>query len=341
VVLVAVVAMVAVVRAVARAACVNDHTYMARTASVASSALVWVAYFSPVPSAARAVYVRDNEAARPILLIHIPKTGGESIATTLGIQSLGEGVPSSRLGAPIEPYEGSGTKECERIPHMDALHEIHDSAYTAKTFYTDEEWDHVYKISFVRNPWHRAVSAWSMLTSITGYSSTASAGPCDCGLARSTARTASVLQPQGLDAKQVTTREVDEGCEFCSWVRSNYTDSTELAYLVDPGVLASVSELQQENAMVDFVGRTENLQQHFEMALVAAGNNATLAAACAASLLHDTHGTDYGDYTNYLTSEFTLSYPAFVSDGAAFGYEFNGTDPTNVAFSTTARAEVH
>lgn len=84
--------------------------------------------------------------ARPILLIHIPKTGGTSLKLTLGLAQRGS----------IE------TPECAGVPVTVTQHSTHDVASDAKSYYTDAEWEHAYKIAFVRNPWAKHVSMWAM-----------------------------------------------------------------------------------------------------------------------------------------------------------------------------------
>ena len=68
--------------------------------------------------------------ARPLIFIHMSKTGGTSIEETLGITN--DSTPTA-------------TAECEGIPIMDKRFLKHDTAQVAKTYYTDAEWAAAYK----------------------------------------------------------------------------------------------------------------------------------------------------------------------------------------------------
>lgn len=109
-------------------------------------------------------------------------------------------------------------------------------------------------------------------------------------------------------------------------------DSSELDYHLFANVCPAditATTLLSKDMLVDFVGRTENLQEHFEMALLAAGNNATVSAACAASLPHDDHGSEHGPYADYYTDPMRHA-PWFEIDARVFNYTFNMAAPTDI-----------
>ena len=92
---------------------------------------------------APALYANETAEARPILLIHIPKTGGTSVINTLGLHPDIPQIP-----------------ECAGVPVQFTLHERHATALVAKDNYTDAEWQHALKLAIVRDPWARLVSLY-------------------------------------------------------------------------------------------------------------------------------------------------------------------------------------
>ena len=300
----------------------------------------------------RSVTVREGQPAadiestrpgpRPILLVHIQKTGGQSVAETLGI----------KVQDGWEPYLGNGTQECAGIPVMSLRHDKHDSAQAARSFYTSVEWDHAYKITFVRNPWSRMVSFWAMLMSYSAnppsdileevaYLKANILQPCGCMASNTSAKG---LQPEGaeyfIDEPTLT-------CDLAYFVKNCVPAAylTSLNFIQDAdGQLEASMKLDAEHIMLDFVGRTENLQAHLEQALVAAGNDAASSAACAASLIDNDHGITHSSYETYFEPAIDHAYytaadilsPTFQSDANAFGYDFNATDPTAVVFQRAA-----
>jgi chondroitin 4-sulfotransferase 11 len=69
--------------------------------------------------------------ARRWIFVHIQKTGGESVRTALGVEL-------------NDPYK-------------------HRTAVELRAIYGDAAWRDYYKFAFVRNPWDRLVSWWSMI----------------------------------------------------------------------------------------------------------------------------------------------------------------------------------
>ena len=91
-------------------------------------------------SACLALLAAQGASARPLIVIHMSKTGGTSIEETLGITNK------------ITNWETpSATIECERIPIMDKRFLKHDTAqvHVAKSYYTDAEWAAAFKFSIV------------------------------------------------------------------------------------------------------------------------------------------------------------------------------------------------
>lgn len=94
----------------------------------------------------------STKEPRPLLFIHIEKTGGSSIIDTLGF--VGPLTPSLD--------EHHVTDECKGVPVIQTRHERHMTAAQARPYYTDKEWEQAYKFAFVRHPYDRIVSLWSM-----------------------------------------------------------------------------------------------------------------------------------------------------------------------------------
>jgi len=110
-------------------------------------------------------------------------------------------------------------------------------------------------------------------------------------------------------------------------------NKTELDYLMTEEALAAgVTEVTKpdEQLLVDFVGRTENIEEHLAAALIGAGNDPAFATECAASLVGDTHGSAHGYYTDYFYTQESIGVPWMAVDAATLDYKFNQTAPMNV-----------
>lgn len=246
-------------------------------------------------------------APRPILLIHIPKTGGDSIIKSIG------------LGPDRETWL---TEECANVPVTLTLHERHAVAADARLSYPKDVWEHSYKIAFVRNPWARMVSSWAFLTYANqtvpehappdpqGDANSDALEQCGCGphrvrkLAKPSRLFAHVLQPSsgpgsvGASSASTASRACskkalcsaaaddpsvsDESyyCSFSHFVKNCVLDGggmeeirqPELAWVVSNESGATVNtSLDRGSVLVDFVGRQENLEAHLATALVNAG----------------------------------------------------------------------
>ena len=93
--------------------------------------------------------------------------------------------------------------------------------------------------------------------------------------------------------------------------------------------------MQSEHALVDMIGRTENLERHLEEALVAAGNSQNASKACVASLPYISEGSlGHEDYQNYYGSQRKRDFAlALVGpDVSAFGYAFDVEGPFDLAW---------
>jgi len=78
-----------------------------------------------------------NAARPPWIFVHVQKTGGNSVRTALGADI-------------FDPYKHFFARE---------LRDIHGEAI----------WESCFKFTFVRNPWDRLVSWWSMIDESRDY----------------------------------------------------------------------------------------------------------------------------------------------------------------------------
>jgi len=311
--------------------------------------------------------------ARPLIFIHMSKTGGTSIEETLGIENV----------------YANATAECRGIPFMEKRFSKHATAAQAKNYYTDEEWQAAYKFSIVRNPWDRMVSWWAHQTTVTVHGPSGCLQACQCiGIKNTTMDSqrkspAGVLQPadesitessipsdpsvgaedyycsfshflgscvsqhemtikDGLDVFKVKDWWNDGSsgdlCEFAVSEGISVGSSliSQLEYIENNASrIARATKLDDATSLLDFVGRTESLQAHFEEAMVAAGNNRSHAAACAGSLLDIDEGSaGHNYYAEYYHAGNVKSKAAeiFRIDAAAFGYDYMNPGPFTAVY---------
>jgi hypothetical protein len=92
-----------------------------------------------------------------------------------------------------------------------------------------------------------------------------------------------------------------------------------------PWLAVLPSQLTDDNSLVDFVGRLDNLNAHLHEVLVAAGNDPIVSRACVNSLFSDDHGSvhddpqKYFEYDQVVRLEAPLSNPCTPPLGGACG----------------------
>jgi hypothetical protein len=285
-------------------------------------------------------------APRPVLFVHVPKTGSTSI------RDLFPERLSEMAGAP---------PECKSIPRVwanDCVGEQevyamgHVPAVLLRPCFTEQEWNDAFVVAFVRNPWAREVSMWSL--AMEDPSSNPLLVECGCThapwydlasgstAAENASVGASALRPEDSPLVNGEAPACTLGFYLsnCTASASHWlTDVSQTSFVSNVSDLsfdlttapAAVNRVSTSQVpMVDFIGREENLRAHLYEALVAAGNSASASAACAGLLPHETLGTDHDDYTTYWRAD---DLPvAWVRDmlnidAVRYGYGFNKTAP--------------
>jgi hypothetical protein len=198
--------------------------------------------------------------SKRLIFVHIQRTGGNSIAWALG-------------------------------EHPDCP-EKHFFARDLRERYGADVWDSYFKFAFVRNPWDRLVSWWSM---IQGHREAHASGT-----------TFNKFISVGL-SKANTFDEFLDQCdeEIIDTDGSKWIYRNQLDHLTDPG----------GRLMVNFVGRFERLQQDFDVVTQRVLGRSYI-------LPHENGSTrrHYSSYYNCVTAEKVAT--RFERDIAAFGYTF-------------------
>jgi Sulfotransferase family len=197
--------------------------------------------------------------SKRLIFVHVQKTGGNSIASALG-----------------EP------PDCP---------EKHFLARDLRECYGSNVWNDCFKFAFVRNPWDRLVSWWSMIKgNREAYENGTPANNFQSFvLSRST------TFEEFLDCDQEII-DVDGP----KWIYRNQID-----YLTDTS----------DRLIVDFVGRFESIQQDFETVM-----ETTLGQSY--TLPHFNRSTHH-HYSKYYDFAMAKKVEArFARDIAAFGYTF-------------------
>jgi hypothetical protein len=198
--------------------------------------------------------------SKRLIFIHIQKTGGNSVTAALGGQ----------LNCP----------------------EKHFLARDLRERYGADVWDDYFKFAFVRNPWDRLVSWWSMIDSIRGVHSRDIPRNMFINFVLARASTFEMFL-ENCDEEIVDT-------DGPKWIYRNQLD-----YLTD----------RFGRLIVDFVGRFERLQEDFKsVTQKTIGSPIILARANKSVHRH------YSDY--YSTAMAQKVYVRFKRDIETFGYVF-------------------
>jgi len=199
-----------------------------------------------------------STAPPPWIFVHIQKTGGNSVRAALGADI-------------FDPHKHFFAAE---------LRDMHGPA----------AWDASFKFSFVRNPWDRLVSWWSMIDNGRKTTTQAPNGFFDYVLARAasfeeflTRCTDEIVDPDG--RKQIFRNQVD--------------------YLVD----------RDGKPIVDYIGRFERLQQDFDEVSRRLGRPPVALARSNAS-----RHAPYAEYYTPATADMVARH--YARDIAHFGYRF-------------------
>jgi hypothetical protein len=189
------------------------------------------------------------------VFIHIQKTGGDSIETALGL-------------------------------------EVTDKHFLARQLnvkYDRALWNHYFKFAFVRNPWDRLVSWYSMIENARGR-------PRLNGFFRYVLTNAASFEDFIL---RCTDQIRDDDGDKCI-----YTNQIE--YLVD----------MNGTLLVDFVGRFERLQQDFDQVCSVLGIETRLLPRLNHGSRHEHYSQYYSDEMREFVSE------RYKSDIEYFGFAF-------------------
>lgn len=199
-------------------------------------------------------------AGRDILFVHIQKTGGSSILRALG---------------------------------QDA-HPRHKHCFAAefRQMCPAEHWDQTFKFAFVRNPWDRLVSWWSMIDAYRD------------------------AYRNGRRLNRFFTYVFENSVTFEEFILNCHADiadpdgrkcilRNQLDYITEPG----------GRVLVDYVGRFENLASDFQ--------EVTRRLGLPDTALEHRNRTPHAAYTDYYSDRTrALIEQAYHRDIAQFGYAF-------------------
>ena len=217
----------------------------------------------PFIDAALTRYGQDGAAVtsnRNILFVHIQKTGGTSILRTLGQEA--------------------------------DLRHRHFFASQFRLMCTAEQWEATFKFAFVRNPWERLVSWWSMMNSFRN------------------------AVPKGAQLNRFFTYVFANSRTFEEFILNCHADiedpdgrkcilRNQLDYLTD----------SKGRLLVDYVGKFENLQTDFR--------EVTRQLGLPDTALENINKSSHAAYTDYYNDRTrALIERAYERDIAQFGYAF-------------------
>ncbi|HET6604838.1 MAG TPA: sulfotransferase family 2 domain-containing protein [Xanthomonadaceae bacterium] len=202
------------------------------------------------------VYCREGNW----IFVHIQKTGGNSVCTALGA--------STR--------------------HPDK----HRSAVELREAYGHEAWDNAFTFAWVRNPWERILSWWSMIES-----QRSSYGGCS--------RFQQLVLDTASNFEDFLLRF--DGFPDDEFFKSNWLFRPQIAMISD----------ECGRSIVDFVGRFERLVEDWQVVARRVGR----PGVALPHVNQSSHGP-YQDYYSPRTRDIVARH--FATDIRTFGYAFDG-----------------
>jgi len=199
-------------------------------------------------------------ALRPSIFVHIQKTGGTAVRSALGMEIYAE--------------------------------RKHFLARDLRDVYGKAAWESSFKFSFVRNPWDRLVSWWSMIDNHRHASTAANSGNEFTRYVRQRAQS----------FEEFLTRCTDEIVETDG---RKHIFRDQIDYLVD----------DKGKLIVDFVGRFERLQEDFDQV--------TARLGVPSATLPRVNSSQHAAYTSYYTPAMAEEVGRrYARDILAFSYRF-------------------
>jgi chondroitin 4-sulfotransferase 11 len=200
-------------------------------------------------------------AANPAwIFVHIQKTGGNAVRSALGL----------------------------------SIHDArkHFLARELREIYGEQAWGSCFKFAFVRNPWDRLVSWWSLIDNARAYIDPANPPNKFFGYVLNRARS----------FEEFIARCTDEIVDSDG---RKHIFRNQVDYLVD----------ENDSVIVDFIGRFERLQKGFDEVSRRIGR--------APSELPRLNASQHAAYTAYYTSAMAEAIgKLYARDIEAFGYRF-------------------
>lgn len=196
------------------------------------------------------------------IFVHVQKTAGESISMVLR----------------------------DQIPNIKPLLNKHDFAVKGMRAIREEQWRKYYKFAFVRNPWDRLVSWYSMIVNN---------GP----------------RNKLWEYVLRNSRNFEEFVKNCTEMVHDYDGDkncffNQLDYLTD----------EKGNLIVDFIGRYENLAEDFKKVCSVIGLQQL-------ELPHERHKSKHTHYSAYYTPQTReIVAQRYAKDIKYFGYQFETPD---------------
>ncbi|HML10863.1 MAG TPA: sulfotransferase family 2 domain-containing protein, partial [Stellaceae bacterium] len=204
--------------------------------------------------------LRTEPADRPYVFIHIQRTGGNAIRSALAL--------------------------AEKDPHK------HFSARELRCIHGEAKWSDCFKFAFVRNPWDRLVSWWSLIDN----------GRDSPGMAPAPNNFFGYVLSQANSFEEFLFKCTNEIVDADG---RKHIFRNQIDYLAD----------ENGELIVDFVGRFERLQEDFD--------SVTAELGLPRIILPEVNVSHHATYTEYYTpATAEMVRQKYSRDIEIFGYEF-------------------